>query len=136
MTASLVLSLLALLLASAALAAVLAAALGERRRRTEALESPLPTDVTGLRDEVERLRRTASGALRQPVIVRYDAFGDMGGRMSWSMALVDQAGNGVVLTSIHGRSDARSYAKALQDWLAEQPLSPEEEKAVAAAREQ
>jgi hypothetical protein len=103
-------------------------------RRSDDPEAPLPTDVQGLRDEVERLRRHTSGALRQPVVVRYDAFGDMGGRMSWSLALVDERGNGVVLTSIHGRSDARAYAKGLQEWTCEQPLSPEEDKAVEAAR--
>jgi hypothetical protein len=127
------LALVALLLALAALAGVLGV-VAIQRREHETTDSPLPNDVEGLRDEVERLRRQSAGALRQPVIVRYDAFGDMGGRMSWSMALVDEAGTGVVLTSIHGRSDARSYAKSLQQWSSEQPLSPEEEKALALAR--
>src|SRR5690349_8717904 len=58
----------------------------------------------------------------------------MGGRLSWSLALVDDAGTGVVLTSIHGRSDARSYAKGLVDWECDQPLSPEEDAVVATAR--
>ena len=124
-------SLLALALSAFALLAV---ARGSVARRRSDADSPLPTDLVGLRDEVERLRRSAAGAVRQPVVVRYDAFGDMGGRMSWSLALLDEGGNGVVLTSIHGRSEARSYAKALQDWTCEQPLSPEEEKAVEAAR--
>ncbi|CAA9320487.1 MAG: no significant homology Putative N-terminal signal sequence was found by PSORT [uncultured Nocardioidaceae bacterium] len=96
--------------------------------------SPLPTDVAGLRGEVERLRREASGALRRLAVIRYDAFGDMGGRLSWSLALVDDDGNGVVLTSIHGRSDARSYAKNVTGWAGEQPLSPEEETAVGQAK--
>ena len=47
---------------------------------------------------------------------------------------VDDAGTGVVLTSIHGRSDARSYAKTLLDWESDQPLSPEEDAVIAAAR--
>ena len=133
MSAALALALLALVVALAALGLV-ARSVSTRGARAEAPESPLPTDVQGLRDEVERLRLSAASALRKPVVVRYDAFGDMGGRMSWSMALVDHSGSGVVLTSIHGRSDARSYAKALQEWTCEQPLSPEEEKAVDAAR--
>src|SRR4051795_4103622 len=74
-----------------------------RKRRRGSNASPLPTDVAGLRDEVERLRTEAEGSLRHLAVVRYDAFGDMGGRLSWSMALVDQGGNGLVLTSIHGR---------------------------------
>jgi hypothetical protein len=127
------LALVALLVALVALGAA-AWSVTAHRRRSEEPDAPLPTDVQGLRDEVERLRRHTAGALRQPVVVRYDAFGDMGGRMSWSLALVDERGNGVVLTSIHGRSDARAYAKGLQEWTCEQPLSPEEDKAVEAAR--
>ncbi len=134
MSGAVVLALIALLVALAALGVVLLVMKAGRGRGHDA-DSPLPTDVAGLRAEVERLRRSAARALRRPVIVRYDAFGDMGGRMSWSMALVDESGTGVVLTSIHGRSDARSYAKALDGWACEQPLSPEEDKALEAARE-
>jgi hypothetical protein len=104
------------------------------RRRRGLASSPLPTDVAGLRAEVERLRAEATGALRHLSVVRYDAFGDMGGRLSWSLALVDDGGDGVVLTSIHGRSDARSYAKNVTGWSGDQPLSPEEEAAVGQAK--
>ncbi|CAA9395513.1 MAG: no significant homology Putative N-terminal signal sequence was found by PSORT [uncultured Nocardioidaceae bacterium] len=105
-----------------------------RTRRTGSVASPLPTDVQGLRDEVERLRTETTGALRHLAVVRYDAFGDMGGRLSWSMALVDEGGNGMVLTSIHGRSDARTYAKDLAAWAGTTTLSPEEEEAVTQAK--
>ena len=104
------------------------------KRRRGVADSPLPTDVAGLRDEVERLRSESAGALRHLAVVRYDAFGDMGGRLSWSMALVDDAGNGMVLTSIHGRSDARTYAKDIAGWAGTTPLSPEEEAAVGQAK--
>jgi hypothetical protein len=104
------------------------------RRRRGLATSPLPTDLAGLRAEVERLREEATGAVRHLAVVRYDAFGDMGGRLSWSLALVDERGDGVVLTSIHGRSDARSYAKNVTGWAGEQPLSPEEESAVTQAK--
>ena len=67
-------------------------------------------------------------------MVRYDAFGDMGGHLSWSLALLDETGSGVVLTSIHGRSEARSYAKSIADWRCDQPLSPEEDEALEQAR--
>ena len=90
----------------------------------------LPSDLAGLREEVQRLRRQGEQALQHPAVVRYDAFGDMGGRLSWSLALVDHAGNGVVVTSIHGRSEARSYAKGISGWAGDQQLSPEEEEAL------
>jgi hypothetical protein len=94
----------------------------------------VPADVVGLRQEVAALRAEAQGALRHLGLVRYDAFGDVGGRQSWSLALLDDEGNGVVLTAIHGRSEARSYAKSVFEWRSEQPMSPEEQDAVASAR--
>ncbi len=94
----------------------------------------LPEDVVGLRQEVAALRAETTGSFRHLGIVRYDAFADTGGRLSWSVALLDDSGSGVVLTAIHGRSEARSYAKSISDWTSSQPLSPEEEGAVAAAR--
>jgi hypothetical protein len=93
----------------------------------------LPADVVGLRQEVAALRAEAQGALRHLGLVRYDAFGDVGGRQSWSLALLDDEGNGVVLTAIHGRSEARSYAKSVFAWTSELPMSPEEQDAVRSA---
>src|SRR5687768_2593837 len=121
-----------LLLASLALSVT--AWRGQRTRCHGGDASPLPTDLQGLRAEVERLRTESRGSLRHLAVVRYDAFGDMGGRLSWSMALLDEGGNGMVLTSIHGRSDARTYAKDLSAWAGTTPLSPEEEEAVTQAK--
>lgn len=104
-----------------------------RRGRGDGFE-PLPEDVHGLRQEVAALRLEARDALKHLAVVRYDAFGDMGGHLSWSVALLDDAGHGVVLTSIHGRSEARTYAKSIRDWSCEQQLSPEEEEAIANAK--
>ncbi len=126
--------LLALALSGVALAVALSGARHQSARRRRAASSELPTDVKGLRSEVAALVEQSRLALRQPEVLRYDAFGDMGGRLSWSLALVDEAGTGVVLTSIHGRSDARSYAKSLVDWESDQPLSPEEDAVIASAR--
>ena len=94
----------------------------------------LPEDVLGLRQEVAALAADAGAALRHLAVVRYDAFGDMGGHLSWSLALLDDSGSGVVLTSIHGRSDARTYAKSIAAWSCEQQLSPEESEAITHAR--
>jgi hypothetical protein len=94
----------------------------------------LPEDVHGLRQEVAALRAEGADALRHLAVVRYDAFGDMGGHLSWSLAVLDDSGAGVVLTSIHGRSEARTYAKSVVNWSCEQQLSPEEEEAISVAR--
>ncbi len=71
--------------------------------------------------------------LQHVAVVRYDAFGDMGGHLSWSLALLDDAGDGVVLTSITGRSEARTYAQNVAGWSSVAVLSPEEQEAIAAA---
>ena len=131
----LALALLALLLALAALLVAVSASRKASRRSRRARRAPeLPTDVQGLRGEVHALRAEVSDALRHLSVVRYDAFGDMGGHLSWSLALVDDVGTGVVLTSIHGRSDARTYAKGVTEWSCDQQLSPEEEEAIKLAR--
>jgi len=93
---------------------------------------PLAADQVAA--EIDALRADVSSSLRHLAVVRYDAFGDMGGHLSWSMALLDDAGDGVVLTSIHGRSDSRTYAKNVASWTANQQLSPEEEEAIGFAR--
>jgi hypothetical protein len=120
----------------ALLALVLVAPLWRERlgRRTRDGEAPLPEDVLGLRQEVAALRTEGRQALKHLAIVRYDAFGDMGGHLSWTLAVADDAGDGVLLTSIHGRSDARSYAKTIEHWRCEVQLSPEEEQALGQLR--
>jgi hypothetical protein len=129
-----VLSVVALLVALGALGLVLQLRSAATARLRSARVSDLPEDALGLRHEVAALRGEAAGALQHPAVVRYDAFGDTGGRLSWSVALLDDHGDGVVLTSIHGRNEARTYAKSIAAWTCEQQLSPEEEDAVARAR--
>jgi hypothetical protein len=127
-----ILSVLSLVVAVGALS--IAAAAWRRTPSYAGDPDALPEDVVGLRQEVAALRAESAGAIRHLGIVRYDAFSDVGGRLSWSVALLDDAGDGVVMTAIHGRSEARSYAKSISDWTCDQPLSPEEEQAVGSAR--
>jgi len=119
-----------------ALAALVLAVIGLRRTASAKRPSAdaLPEDVHGLRQEVAALKAEAVDSLRHLSVVRYDAFGDVGGHLSWSIALLDDSGHGVVLTSIHGRSEARTYAKSITGWACEQQLSPEEDEAIAHAR--
>jgi hypothetical protein len=128
-------SVIALLVALAALGLEASHRL-RRARRDPADVSDLPEDALGLRHEVAALRAEAANALRNLAVVRYDAFGGgpTAGGLSWSLALLDDRGNGVVVTSIHGRTEARTYAKTIASWTCEQPLSPEESEAVSHAR--
>jgi hypothetical protein len=63
-------------------------------------------------------------------VLRYDAYNEMSGRQSASIALLDATRSGIVLSSIHHRDQARLYAKQVRDGEAEITLSPEEEEAV------
>lgn len=102
---------------------------GQRRRGRE-----VPPDLESLARAATELRADMRRALRHLAVVRYDAFGDMGGHLSWSVALLDDEGDGMVVTAIHGRADTRTYAKNVAGWTGDQQLSPEESEAVALAR--
>jgi hypothetical protein len=90
----------------------------------------LRTEVARSRAGLDEVRELVADAVRHVAVVRYDAFGDMGGRLSFSAALLDDAGDGLVLTSINGRSETRSYAKGIKGGGSDSTLSPEEEQAV------
>ena len=94
----------------------------------------LREEVLGLQSQLAGTRRDLAAALRHVSVVRYDAFGDMGGRYSFSAALLDDQGDGLVITSIHGRSETRSYLKGLVGGDSDIPLSPEERQAVQIAK--
>jgi hypothetical protein len=101
-------------------------------RQTAEMER-LRRDVGRLRAELGEIRAAIDESLRRVAVLRYDAFGDMGGMLSWSIALLDEQGDGVVITSIAGRSETRTYAKSLSGGRAEHGMSPEEERVVRAA---
>ena len=73
-------------------------------------------------------------ALRDVAIVRYDALQEMSGQLSFSLALLNAVGDGVVLSSINGRAETRTYAKSVRACKGVQELSPEEAQAVHSAR--
>jgi hypothetical protein len=81
----------------------------------------------------EELLDKARRAIQRFHMVRYDAFDDMGGRLSFSAALLDDHGDGVVLTSINGRTETRTYAKPIQGLTSDHNLSEEEQEAIAGA---
>jgi hypothetical protein len=144
-------------LALGTVAVVLALSAHLRVRRVQALWRRVGVDATGVdvlgaldrqreeldrlrhlvgraRVEVDELRADVGDALRHVAVVRYDAFGDLGGRLSFSAAVLDDDGDGIVLTSINGRSETRTYAKGVKAGRSELALSPEEEQAIGHAR--
>ena len=91
-------------------------------------------DLHGAVDEVAaglaRVDRRVDGTLTNAAIVRYDAYEDTGGHQSASVALLDSARTGVVVTAIQGRDYARIYVKEVDHGRASVALSPEEQEAV------
>lgn len=83
-----------------------------------------------LAGEQRRQSQQMSGSVQRVGLVRYDAFEDMGGHLSFSAALLDANGNGLVITSINGRQDTRCYAKPVEFWSSRHNLSEEEEQAI------
>ena len=101
--------------------------LGEEVRRLSHARPVGAGDLAALRSDLEQ-------ALRHVAVVRYDAFGDMGGRLSFSAAVIDDSGDGLVFSSIHARGESRTYAKGVVGGRSDATLTPEEQQALASAR--
>ena len=86
-----------------------------------------------LHDRMDVAEHRLDGAIAYRALVRYDAYNEMSGRQSTSIALLDSRGSGIVISSIHHRDQARLYAKQVVGGRAELELSPEEEEAMRAA---
>jgi len=93
----------------------------------------LRADLDAARAEQAHLAEQLARCVQRVGMVRYDAFRESGGRLSFSLALLDGRGDGVVLSVLHGRDGSYAYAKALRDGKPSHPLSEEERQAVAQA---
>jgi hypothetical protein len=79
---------------------------------------------------LSRIDKRVDGCLSHTSIVRYDAYEDAGGHQSASLAFLDAARSGVIVSAIQGRDYARIYVKELDRGRASVALSPEEQQAV------
>lgn len=91
--------------------------------------------LVGIEEVVQRLGDILPHTLQGYGVVRYSAFENVGGNQSFSMALVDERGNGTMLSGLHGRGDTRVYAKPLAQWRSPFSLSAEEQQALGKARQ-
>ncbi|MDQ4058696.1 MAG: DUF4446 family protein [Actinomycetota bacterium] len=89
--------------------------------------------IQSMTDAQEDLAAVGRLALQRFAIVRYDAFEDMGGQLSFSAALLDDYGDGIVVTSINGRTETRTYAKSVRAMKSQHNLSDEEREAIESA---
>lgn len=83
-----------------------------------------------LDNRLDGVELALTGAVSHQALVRYDAYNELSGQQSVSIALLDGRQSGVVLTCIHHRDQARVYAKQVRDGQGELELSPEETEAV------
>jgi hypothetical protein len=83
-----------------------------------------------LEQRMHAAERRLDGAIMHRALVRYDAYGELSGHQSASLALLDADGNGVVLSSIAHRDTARMYCKQVLGGRGEHVLSPEEDEAI------
>ncbi|WP_025691485.1 DUF4446 family protein [Paenibacillus zanthoxyli] len=94
-----------------------------------------------LLEETQQLQKTAIEALQLKLqgikghvaLKRYNAFGDRGNDLSFSLAILDDRRTGMVLTSLHNRDNSYIYAKTLNEGEPQYPLSPEEQEVVTLA---
>ncbi len=102
----------------------------------------LLAEVDGELDRIEALlgdfgprlvavERQLPHAISRTGVVAYDAFGDISGNLSRSIALLDATGSGVVISLLVGRGETLFYVKQIQDGKGTEVLSPEEEEALA-----
>jgi hypothetical protein len=95
-----------------------------------ALHSYVEDAMGRLHARMEHAETRIDGAIAYRALVRYDAYNEMSGRQSTSLALLDASRSGVVLSSIHHRDQSRLYVKQVSDGEGELELSPEENEAV------
>lgn len=93
----------------------------------------LEQDLLQVASRQESLFAALGRSIRNLGVVRFDAFEDMGGRLSFSAAFLDDHGTGMVITSINGRSESRVYAKEIEGGGSEHNLSAEEQRAISEA---
>jgi hypothetical protein len=109
-----------------------AAALSRDFRALHGYVEDMAAHLTGRLDRVEvRL----DGAIAHTSLVRYDAYNEMSGRQSTTLAMLDEGRNGIVISTIHHRDTARMYVKRVIDGTGELELSPEENEAIRLALE-
>ncbi len=100
------------------------------RRELEEIGQRLAALEKSMAEVAEALPRSMQGV----GVVRYNAFPDAGGGMSFSLALLDGQANGFVMSVLNNRDGSRVYGKGIESGTSSHPLSEEEQQALALAR--
>lgn len=105
------------------------------RERVDELGADIEEIARALFERMDAAEGRLEGTVSRAGVLRYDAFNETSGRQSSSVALLDERGNGVVISAILQREQARVYAKPLRGGHSELELSPEELEAIRIAEE-
>jgi hypothetical protein len=100
--------------------------LDEHAKRIETLGQRLDA-LNKLHHELEEITQRT---IQKVGVVRYNPFSDAGGDQSFAIALLDSLGNGIVVSSLHSRTETRVFAKPVQSGRSRYPLSDEEQDAI------
>jgi hypothetical protein len=95
----------------------------KRERKTE-------DDIQEILKKLKKLDEAALRSIQKVGVVRFNPFEEVGGNQSFSIALLDQKDEGVVISSYHSKDATRVYAKPIKNGESEFPLSKEEEEAI------
>lgn len=90
----------------------------------------LKTSMEKNKKDIQTLYRKFEGTFQKVGIVKYDAFNQMGGQLSFSLALLDENDNGFILNSVHSTEGCYSYTKEIKGGLCDISLGDEEKKAL------
>lgn len=90
----------------------------------------IKTSMEKNKKDIQTLYRKFEGAFQKVGIVKYDAFNQMGGQLSFSLALLDENDNGFILNSVHSTEGCYSYTKEIKGGLCDISLGDEEKKAL------
>jgi hypothetical protein len=102
----------------------------ELQRAFQSLADYVQDAGTRLEQRMAHAEQRLDGVVAYRSLVRYDAYGEMSGHQSTSIALLDATRSGIVLSSILHRDQARLYAKQVHEGQSEMQLSPEEDEAI------
>jgi hypothetical protein len=107
----------------------------ELQQHFQALHDYVQDVANQLSQRMQAAEQRLDHAVAYSALIRYDAYGEMSGRQSTTIALLDSRRSGLVLSSIHHRDQARLYAKQVREGQPELELSPEESEAIRLALE-
>jgi len=90
--------------------------------------------AAGVDERLASLERSFRRDVHRVGFIRYNSFDDVGSDLSFTLALLNNDGDGVVLTNIYSREETRTYGKAVRKFVPQQGASKEEQSAIAMAR--